>query len=83
MTDTQQTATDKAREVFKKKREMYGTPYTHVTRELAKRGVEIPPLGLKRLERGQRRLEVDELIGLCAVLNIPLTDIFGTMGVPD
>ena len=45
-------------------------PYAALSRELAAVGRPIPVLGLRRLERGQRRVDVDDLMAFALVLKV-------------
>ncbi|WP_199286723.1 helix-turn-helix domain-containing protein [Nocardioides houyundeii] len=47
-----------------------GLSYAEVSRELARRGHKIPPLGLRRIEAGERRVDVDDLVALALVLDV-------------
>lgn len=42
--------------------------YAEMTRRLAEIGQPIPELGLRNIERGKRKVDVDELVALSAVL---------------
>ncbi|ATW62889.1 HTH DNA binding protein [Corynebacterium phage phi673] len=42
--------------------------YAEMTRRLSEIGQPIPELGLRNIERGQRKVDVDELVALSAVL---------------
>lgn len=52
-------------------REERRLPYTELAERLAKIGQPIPVLGLRRIERGERRVDVDELAALALALNVP------------
>lgn len=41
--------------------------YAELSRELERVGRPIPPLGLKRIEEGERRVDVDDLVALAEV----------------
>ncbi|WP_183044445.1 helix-turn-helix domain-containing protein [Pseudarthrobacter phenanthrenivorans] len=47
-----------------------GIPYAELSRWLADRGHDIPPLGLRRIEAGQRKVSVDDLVALADVLSV-------------
>lgn len=47
-----------------------GISYAELSRWLADRGHDIPPLGLRRIEAGQRKVSVDDLIALADVLSV-------------
>ena len=44
--------------------------YAELARNLAKVGRPIPELGLRRIERGERRVDFDDLLALSYVLKI-------------
>lgn len=44
--------------------------YAELSRRLATVGRPIPPLGLRRIEAGERRVDVDDLMALALVLNV-------------
>lgn len=41
-----------------------------MSRQLAEIGREIPPLGLRRIESGERRVDVDDLVALAFVFDV-------------
>lgn len=47
-----------------------GIPYAELSRWLADRGHDIPPLGLRRIEAGQRKVSADDLVALADVLSV-------------
>jgi transcriptional regulator with XRE-family HTH domain len=44
--------------------------YAELSRKLAEMGREIPPLGLRRIESGERRVDVDDLVALALALDV-------------
>lgn len=46
--------------------------YTELSKELAKYGRDIPPLAVRRIEEGNRRIDVDDLVALALALNVSL-----------
>jgi transcriptional regulator with XRE-family HTH domain len=46
-------------------------PYTELSKRLEDLGQPIPVLGLRRIERGARRLDADELAALAKALDVP------------
>lgn len=52
-------------------REARGYSYAELSRRLSDAGRPIPTLGLSRIEAGQRRVDVDDLLALAAVLDTP------------
>lgn len=44
--------------------------YADLSRELERRGHPIPPLGLRRIESGERRVDVDDLAAIALALNV-------------
>ncbi|GEB97681.1 hypothetical protein CFL01nite_11760 [Corynebacterium flavescens] len=55
-------------------REGQNLSYAEVTRRLTEAGRAIPELGLRNIERGQRKVDVDELVALAQVLGVaPIT----------
>lgn len=57
------------------------TTYAELSRKLAEYGRPIPPLGLRHLEAGQRRVDVDDLFALAFALDISPTMLL--TGHPD
>lgn len=51
-------------------REYRGLTYAEVARRLTATGQPIAVLGLRRIERGDRRVDVDDLFALAAVLGV-------------
>ena len=49
--------------------------YAALSRRLAMVGQPIPELGLRRIEKGERRVDVDDLLALCLVLGITPVDL--------
>lgn len=47
-----------------------GLSYAEMSRQLKGVGREIPPLGLRRLEAGERRVDVDDLMAIAVVLDV-------------
>jgi transcriptional regulator with XRE-family HTH domain len=48
--------------------------YAELSRQLADMGREIPPLGLRRIESGERRVDADDLVALALALGVtPIT----------
>ncbi|MBD3946345.1 helix-turn-helix domain-containing protein [Nocardioides ganghwensis] len=47
-----------------------GMTYAELSRELERRGHLIPPLGLRRIESGERRVDVDDLVALALALDV-------------
>ena len=53
--------------------------YAELSRQLADIGRDIPPLGLRRIESGERRVDVDDLAALAVVFDVsPLALLFPT-----
>lgn len=51
-------------------RERMGLGFAQLSRELIKAGRDIPPLGIGRIESGERRVDVDELTALAAAFGV-------------
>jgi transcriptional regulator with XRE-family HTH domain len=51
-------------------RQVRGLSARKLSAELDKAGRPIPPLGLARMARGERRVDVDELVALAEVLEV-------------
>ncbi len=51
-------------------------PYAELSARLTELGQSIPRLGLARTERGERRLDVDEVVALAAALGVRPGDLF-------
>lgn len=47
-----------------------GLTYAEMSRQLSEAGRDIPPLGLRRLEAGERKVDVDDLMALAVVLDV-------------
>jgi transcriptional regulator with XRE-family HTH domain len=55
-------------------RAAHGLTYAELSRRLADMGREIPPLGLRRIESGERRVDADDLVALALALSVsPVT----------
>jgi hypothetical protein len=54
-------------------REVRRLGHAELSRELADVGRDIAPLGLRRIETGERRVDVDDLLALAVALEAPLT----------
>ena len=50
-------------------------PVTEVSEKLAALGRPIPPLGLRRIESGDRRVDVDDLVAIAIALDVSPTDL--------
>ena len=68
-------------QTVRKFRESRRFSYAELSRKLGQFGREIPPLGLRRIEAGDRRVDVDDLAALAIALNVsplalllPMTD---------
>ncbi|MBU4214303.1 MAG: helix-turn-helix transcriptional regulator [Actinobacteria bacterium] len=59
---------DTVRHNIARVRRARGLAYTELSKQLAEAGRLIPPLGLRRIEDGERRVDVDDLVALAAVL---------------
>ena len=44
--------------------------YAELSRKLAEMGRDIPPLGLRRIESGERRVDVDDLVALALAFDV-------------
>ena len=51
-------------------REARRLAYAELSRQLSQLGREIPPLGLRRLEAGERKVDVDDLFALAVALEV-------------
>jgi transcriptional regulator with XRE-family HTH domain len=52
---------------FREKRRL---GYAELNRKLAELGRDIPPLGLRRIESGERKVDVDDLVALALALDV-------------
>lgn len=52
-------------------REAKRLPYTELSERLTELGRPIPVLGLRRIEKGERRVDVDDLVALARALGVP------------
>lgn len=62
-------------------RQAHGLTYRELAVQLAKAGRPIPELGLSRLERGERRIDVDDLVALAQVLGVTPQELLFTDAV--
>jgi ribosome-binding protein aMBF1 (putative translation factor) len=62
----------KVADQIRDRREKWGMGYTELSRRLTRRGRPIPPLGLRRIESYQRRIDLDDAAALAAVLDLEL-----------
>lgn len=56
-------------------RALKGITYKELSGSLTGLGRPIPVLGLSRLERGERRIDVDDLVALAAALGVTAADL--------
>ena len=67
-------------------REARGLSFAELSRRLADMGREIPPLGLRRIESGERRVDADDLVALAVAFGVtPITLLMqhtATQGTP-
>jgi transcriptional regulator with XRE-family HTH domain len=61
-------------------RQARGLSWRKLSAELEKTGTPIPPLGLSRMAKGQRRVDVDELTGLAQALDVTPDDLLAPPG---
>ena len=54
----------------RKFRKARGLSYAELSRRLADMGREIPSLGLRRIESGERRVDADDLVALALALDV-------------
>lgn len=59
-----------AAENIKRLREEMRMSYAEMSRHLEELGRAIPPLGLRRIEEGERRIDADDLVALAIVLQV-------------
>lgn len=64
-------------------REKRRLPYTELSERLNEIGRPIPVLGLRRIEKGERRVDVDELVALARALNVPPVVLMFPVGLSD
>ena len=57
-------------QAVKRFREKRRLGYAELSRKLDEMGRDIPPLGLRRIESGERRVDVDDLIALALALDV-------------
>ena len=57
--------------------------FAELSRLLGDIGRPIPELGLRRIERGERRVDFDDLLALCYVLRIAPVDLMVSKDVTD
>jgi transcriptional regulator with XRE-family HTH domain len=56
-------------------REARRLSYIELSRELSKAGRPIPELGLRRIEKGERRVDFDDLMAIAYVLRVCVVDL--------
>lgn len=77
------TGTTAAQNV-KRLREQHGLSYAELSRTLEEIGRPIPPLGLRRIETGDRRIDTDDLVALAIALrSSPVTFLSPNSDDPD
>lgn len=54
----------------RKFREARRLSFAELSRQLAELGRDVPPLGLRRIESGERRVDVDDLVALALALGV-------------
>jgi transcriptional regulator with XRE-family HTH domain len=74
-----------ARANVQRVREAKNLSFAKLARKLEEVGRPIPELGLRRIEAGNRRIDVDDLLGLAAALGVPPAALLlpGMPGVHD
>lgn len=70
---------EQTRQRVKQLREMRRISYAELSRMLGELGRDIPPLGLRRIEAGERRVDVDDLVALAVAFGVAPT----TLLMPD
>lgn len=78
MTSRNDKYTARARTLISEKRAKFGTPLTHISREMESRGLPMVPRVLRRVEAGERSLNIDEVVALFDILSIRLDELFPT-----
>jgi transcriptional regulator with XRE-family HTH domain len=68
---------------IKRVREAQRLSYAELSRNLSDIGRPIPELGLRRIERGERRVDFDDLTALCYVLQICPVDLMVSKDATD
>lgn len=63
-------AGEEARANLERIRTARGLGYAELSRRLQEAGRNIPPLGLSRIERGERRIDIDDLEALSRALGV-------------
>jgi transcriptional regulator with XRE-family HTH domain len=58
-----------------KLREAQRFTYAELSRKLSGLGRDIPPLGLRRIETRERRIDVDDLVALANALGVAPTEL--------
>lgn len=61
---------DTVRQNIEELRQSAGLSYAEMSRQLEALGRAIPPLGLRRIEAGERRVDVDDLTAIAVVLEV-------------
>ncbi len=64
-------------------REAQRLPYTELSERLTALGHPIPVLGLRRIEKGERRVDIDELAALARALEVPPLTLIFPIGAAD
>lgn len=72
---------EQLRDNIRRLREERGFSYQRLSELLAELGRPIPTLGLSRLERGERRVDADDLVALAKALGTDIVQLLG-LGCP-
>lgn len=60
-----------------------GLTYAALSRRLAETGRQLPPLSLRRIETGRRRVDYDDLLCLALALRVTVVDLMVPSTTPD
>ncbi|MFD8556809.1 helix-turn-helix domain-containing protein [Streptosporangium canum] len=83
MEDEQRSPGEVLRHNIRRIREGQRLTYVELAERLKDAGRPIPVLGLRRVERGERRVDVDDLLALAYVLGVAVVDLLVPGDEPD
>lgn len=74
---------DRVKRAVRAFREAKRMPYTELSERLTALGRPIPVLGLRRIEHGERRVDVDDLAVLARALSVPPLALLFAVGIDE
>lgn len=83
MTNEQRTPSEVLRQNIERLRKGRRLTYVELVERLKELGHPIPLIGLRRIERGERRVDADDLVALAYVLGVAVVDLLIPGDAPD